>query len=182
MYMEKIQSIAVYCGARAGNNAAYRRVAEELGRELALRKIRLVYGGGGTGVMGTLSDSVLDNGGQVTGVIPRFLDSHEIAHAGLTELIRVDSMHIRKQTMFDRADAFIILPGGIGTLDEFFEIITWKQLKQHNKPVILVNVSGCWDSINTLIEDLVKNDFLHSNIREIFSVADNISDVFSIFD
>ena len=84
--------------------------------------------------------------------------------------------------MFDRADAFIILPGGIGTLDEFFEIITWKQLKQHNKPVILVNVSGCWDSINTLIEDLVKNDFLHSNISEIFSMVDNISDVFSIFD
>ena len=182
MYMEKIQSIAVYCGARLGNNLAYRLVAEELGRELALRKIRLVYGGGGTGVMGTLSDSVLDNGGQVTGVIPRFLDSHEIAHAGLTELIKVDSMHIRKQTMFDRADAFIILPGGIGTLDEFFEIITWKQLKQHNKPVILVNVSGCWDSINTLIEDLVKNDFLHSNISEIFSMVDNISDVFSIFD
>ena len=182
MYMEKIQSIAVYCGARPGNNSAYKLVAEELGRELALRKIRLVYGGGGTGVMGALSDSVLDNGGQVTGVIPRFLDSHEIAHDGLTELIKVDSMHIRKQTMFDRADAFMILPGGIGTLDEFFEIITWKQLKQHNKPVILVNVSGCWDSINTLIEDLVKNDFLHSNISEIFSVADNIGDVFSIVD
>ena len=182
MYMEKIQSIAVYCGAKTGNNPAYRLVAEELGRELALRKIGLVYGGGGTGVMGVLSDSVLDNGGQVTGVIPRFLDSHEIAHDGLTELVKVDSMHIRKQTMFDRADAFIILPGGIGTLDEFFEIITWKQLKQHNKPVILVNVSGCWDSVNKLIEDLVKNDFLHSNSSEMFSVVENIGDAFSVFD
>jgi uncharacterized protein (TIGR00730 family) len=123
--MEKLDAIAVFCGSREGSDPAYAQAARQLGAEMAARGIGLVFGGGRIGLMGTIADAVLKGGGHVTGVIPEFLDQLEVSHDGVSELIKVGSMHARKNTMFARADAFVILPGGLGTLDECMEIITW---------------------------------------------------------
>lgn len=154
-------SVCVYCGSRTGELDAYARAARELGALLAHRDVRLVFGGGSVGLMGVLADAVLDAGGKVTGVIPGGLRTRELAHEGVTEMIEVDSMHARKQRMVDLADAFIALPGGIGTMDELFETWTWLQLGIHDKPVGLLNVDGYYDPLMVFLRQMSDRGFLN---------------------
>ena len=155
--MKNISCLAVFCGSRNGKANLYSAAAQELGEEMHARGIDLVYGGGSTGIMGELANTLLNKGGRVTGVIPHFLYEREVGYENVTELIKVDTMHIRKQIMYDRADGFVILPGGLGTLEECFEVIAWKQLKLHNKPIILLNIRNCWDNIAALVEEIRNN-------------------------
>ena len=176
--MENIKSIAVYCGSKLGAKSTYATAARELGVQMAARGIRLVFGGGRIGMMGEVADQVLANGGRVTGVIPHFLDELEVAHKGVTELIAVESMHERKHIMFSRSDAFVILPGGLGTLDECMEIITWKQLQIHACPIIILDVDGYWQSLKALFKDIVEGGFAHPKALELFSIVDSVDGVF----
>ena len=145
--MKNIKTIAVYCGSRAGSIGVYKDTARELGRQLAERDIHLVFGGGRIGLMGEVADQVLANGGKVTGIIPHFLNELEVAHQGVTELITVDNMPERKHLMFSKSDAFVILPGGLGTLEECLEILTWKQLLLHKSPIVILDVEGYWKTL-----------------------------------
>jgi uncharacterized protein (TIGR00730 family) len=142
-----MKRIAVYCGASRGHNHAYLEAATKLGHLLAERDISLVYGGGSIGLMGAIADAVLERGGHVIGVIPRFLDEHELGHRGLTELVVVETMHERKQRMIDLAEAFIAMPGGFGTLEELGEVLAWSQLGLHNCPCGVLNVGGFFDGL-----------------------------------
>jgi uncharacterized protein (TIGR00730 family) len=143
----KALAVAVYCGSRLGDTAAFADAARSLGRLIAEAEATLVYGGGRVGLMGTVADAALSAGGHVVGVIPRALMDREVGHAGLTELHVVDTMHQRKQLMAERSDAFISLPGGIGTLEELYEMWSWQQLGYHDKPVALLNVDGYYDAL-----------------------------------
>jgi hypothetical protein len=147
-----INSLCVYCGAAVGRDPAYRVIAERLGRHIAQNNVRLIYGGGRVGLMGVIADAVKSAGGHVTGVIPNFLEAREVGNRQIDELRVVDSMHARKQLMFELSDAFCMMPGGFGTLDEFFEVITWRQLSQHDKPIIVLNEMGYWDPLLRLVE------------------------------
>ncbi len=140
--MSKSHAVAVFCGSRSGNDPAYHCAAQALGTGLAKAGIRLVYGGGRIGLMGVLADAALAAGGDVLGIIPEFLTRREVAHEGVTKMVVTDSMHSRKQRMFEAADAFVSLPGGLGTLDETIEIITWRQLRLHAKPILICDVAG----------------------------------------
>ena len=140
-------SVAVYCGSRFGDLAAYAQAARELGRLIARSGGSVVYGGGRVGLMGVVADAALDAGGSVVGVIPQALMDREVGHPGLTELHVVQTMHERKQMMAERADAFVALPGGIGTLEEMYEVWSWQQLGYHDKPVALLNVAGYYDAL-----------------------------------
>src|ERR1700687_244226 len=142
--MALVKRICVYCGSSGRVNEAYRAAATRLGMVLARAGIELIYGGGRVGLMGLVADAALAEGGRVTGIIPMHLHDREVGHTGLTELVVVDNMHNRKRRMFELADAFAVLPGGLGTLDETLEIITWKQLGLHDKPVVIVDVAGYW--------------------------------------
>jgi hypothetical protein len=177
--MASIRSICVFCGSKHGNDPLWRRTAERLGTLMAERGIRLVYGGGRIGLMGVIADAVLGAGGQVLGVIPDFLVKLEVGHANVTELVVVDSMHARKRRMFELSDAFVVLPGGIGTLDETFEIISWKQLRQHSRPIVLVNAGGYWDPFRDLIAAIVEGGFGHPAIADLFTMVDDADSVFS---
>jgi uncharacterized protein (TIGR00730 family) len=150
-----LKSICVYCGSSDNGPAAHRDLAGDLGRQMADNAIQLVYGGGRVGVMGAVANAVLDAGGTVTGVIPDFLIQREHGHHDVTKLEVVDSMHARKARMAELSDAFIILPGGLGTLEELFEIMTWRQLGLHDKPIVVINPDGHWDHLQGLIDDLV---------------------------
>ena len=176
--MKDIKSIAVYCGSKPGAKSAYAIVARELGAQMAARGIRLVFGGGRMGIMGEVADQVLAGGGKVTGVIPHFLDDLEVAHKGVTELIVVENMHERKHIMYTRSDAFVILPGGLGTLDECMEIITWKQLQIHACPIIILDVDGYWRSLRELFKDIVEGEFAHPKALELFSIVNSVDGVF----
>ena len=176
--MKNISSIAVYCGSKLGTKSTYAFTARELGAQMAARGIRLVFGGGRIGIMGEVADQVLADGGKVTGIIPHFLNDLEVAHKGVTELITVESMHERKHIMFTRSDAFVILPGGLGTLDECMEIITWKQLQLHTCPIIILDVDGYWQSLKTLFNDIVIGGFAHPKALDLFSIVDSVDDVF----
>jgi len=154
-----MKRICVYCGARAGARAEYLRAAEALGEALAARGIGLVYGGGGAGMMGRIADSVLAGGGEVIGVIPRGLFDAEQAHRGLSELKVVDDMHARKALMMDLSDGFIALPGGLGTLEELFEILAWAKLKLHHKPCALLNACGYYDALVSMLAHVVSEGF-----------------------
>jgi uncharacterized protein (TIGR00730 family) len=168
--------ICVYCGAQEGSDPAFRAAAAELGRALAARDVGLVYGGGSVGLMGVLADAVLAAGGRVTGVIPGFLATKELLHAGLTEQIVVGSMHERKRTMFDRSDAFIVLPGGFGTLDETLEMITWRQLGRHERPIVLLNVAGFFDSLVAHFERAIATGFVRPELRALYAVAGSVEE------
>jgi uncharacterized protein (TIGR00730 family) len=170
--MNRITAVAVYCGSRTGDDPAYRIAAQALGEGLARAQIRLVYGGGGIGLMGVLADAVLGAGGEVVGVIPEFLTRREVAHGGNTELIVTDSMHSRKLKMFELADAFISLPGGLGTLDETIEIITWRQLGLHSKPILICNVAGSAAPFLAAIESAIAAGFAGPEVRELYQVLD----------
>ena len=176
--MKNINSIAVFCGSRKGAAPGHAASAARFGELLAQQRIRLVYGAGNLGLMGVVANAVLDNGGEVTGVIPNFLSDLEVAHERLTELILVDTMHERKGHMFGAADAFVILPGGLGTLEEAMEIITWKQLRQHDKPIVLVSLDGFWEPLERLIDSVIEGGFAHHKAKNLYSVVGSVEDVF----
>ena len=174
-----MRAVAVFCGSRNGSDPAFAQAADALGRGLAARGIRLVYGGGGIGIMGIVARATLGSGGEVTGVIPRFLMEIELSHPDLSELVVVDDMHTRKRVMFERADAFVVLPGGLGTLDEAMEIITWRQLARHDKPVIALNVAGYWEALRAVVDNVVRHGFADPDATGLFSVVETVEDLFS---
>jgi uncharacterized protein (TIGR00730 family) len=173
--MKKIRRLCVYCGSSGAVEARYREAASELGARLAAAGIELVYGGGRVGLMGLLADAALTTNGKVTGIIPRRLLDAEVAHLGVTELVVVDSMHDRKRLMAEKADAFAVLPGGIGTLDELFEIVSWKQLELHDKPILLVDIGGYWAPLRALLDHIVVNGFARPQTRRLLYVVPSVS-------
>jgi uncharacterized protein (TIGR00730 family) len=175
--MSAIRSVCVYCGSSAGNDARFGDAAEALGRALAAEGVGLVYGGGGDGLMGRLARSTLAAGGYVTGVIPSFLIRQEHALTAAQEMIVVDDMHERKQTMFERADAFVALPGGIGTLEELVEQMTWAQLNRHAKPILIANIDGFWRPLLGLFAHLRVEGFIRQGFEMRYVVAERIEDV-----
>lgn len=169
-----MKSICVFCGSSTGVNGRHTDVARQLGTVLARRSIRLVYGAGNIGLMGVIADACLEEGGEVLGVIPGFLKEKEVCHLGLTELVVTESMHERKQIMEERSDGVIVLPGGFGTLDELFEILTWKQLHLHRKPIGLLNVDGYYNALLTHIRRMTEEGFLRNENLALLTVADDI--------
>lgn len=172
-----MKRITVFCGSSSGTNEKYEKQATLLGQTLAKQKIELVYGGAKVGLMGAVADGVLNGGGRVIGVMPSFLKSVEIAHQGLSELIWVESMHERKTRMNDLCDGVIALPGGFGTLEEFFEILTWAQLGLHKKPMAILNIGGFYDPLMALLRTMVKEGFLKEANLQMVLVSDNIDDL-----
>ncbi|MBL4720783.1 MAG: TIGR00730 family Rossman fold protein [Alphaproteobacteria bacterium] len=175
--MPKPNSICVYCGSSDQGPDSHRQAAQDLGETLARNKIRLVYGGGQIGLMGATADAALANGGEVIGIIPQFLKDLEVGHAGCTELIVTDTMHERKRKMVELSDAFAILPGGLGTLDETFEILTWRQLRLHDKPIILVNIDDYWSPLLALIENQINENYVRAEHRRLYEVVDRVEDI-----
>jgi uncharacterized protein (TIGR00730 family) len=175
--MAKIRSLCVYCGASSRVAQVHRDAAVKLGRLLAEAKIRLVFGGGRVGLMGVMADAAIQAGGEVVGIIPDHLVRLEVGHGSATELIQVRTMHERKQKMADLSDGFAVLPGGLGTLDETFEIITWKQLRLHDKPIVLVDVAGYWKPLVNLVEHMIRDGFVQPAHRRLFGVVDKVEDV-----
>ncbi len=169
-------TICVYCGAASDVDSIYKEVAKECGAALAMAGIRVVYGGGNVGLMGLVADSALKAGGEVIGIIPAHIEKREPQHLGLTELHVVESMHDRKAFMEKISDGFIILPGGLGTMDETFEILTWKVLGLHKKPIAVVNTNNYWEHFIKLVNDMVKKGFASDRDRGYFSIFDNIAD------
>ncbi len=178
--MSKVKTICVYCGSSDGSRAVYRTVARELGNAIAEEEFRLVYGGAHVGLMGALADAVLAAGGEVIGIIPRYLAEREVAHTGLTELHIVETMHQRKHMMAELADAFVALPGGYGTLDELCEVLGWAQLGLHSKPVILLDVEEYWQPLYSMLDRAVEEGFLKAEIREHALRATGVADVLRI--
>ncbi|MBT5670298.1 MAG: TIGR00730 family Rossman fold protein [Betaproteobacteria bacterium] len=172
-----IQRIAVYCGSKIGLSDAYPVMARELAMTLVDERVELVFGGGKVGLMGVLADTVLAHGGKVTGVIPSGLDIDEVVHKDLTELVKVPGMHQRKAMMLDLADAFIAMPGGIGTMDEIFEAWTWGQLGIHTKPVGLLNVEGYFDSLIEYLSTMVRQGFLSQKHHDRLYISESPSDL-----
>lgn len=168
-----MKRVCVYCGSSAGNQPIYREMAEAMGALLARRGIGLVYGGGNVGLMGVIADAALAGGGEVIGVIPRSLADREIAHGGVTDLRVVDSMHTRKALMAELSDAFIAMPGGVGTFEEFFEAVTWTQLGVHRKPCGLLNVGGFYAPLAAFIDQAVTEGFIKPIHRAMIVVDDN---------
>jgi hypothetical protein len=172
-----MKSILIYCGANTGNKPIYRQRAEELAEELVKRKIRLVYGGGSVGLMGVLADKFLEKGGEITGVIPSFLDDLEVGHKAVGDMQKVGSMHERKALMEKLCDGIITLPGGFGSMDEVFEILTWAQLGLHQKPIGLLNVNGYYDFLLRQLNVMVEEGFLKAQNRNLLIVSDDINEL-----
>jgi len=177
-----IGSVAVFCGSKNGNDSLYASHAKEVGMQLALRKITLVYGGGNTGLMGIVADSALAHNGKVIGVIPGILKERERHHQGISELQITDDMHERKKRMYNLSDAAIILPGGNGTLDEMFEMITWNILTIHNKKIILLNSAGYYNFLIGHINNMQLNGFLYEDWRNQLLIFDTPDAIFSAMD
>ena len=175
--MQHVTRLCVYCGSAAGLDPRYQDAARELGGALAKAGIELIFGGGRVGLMGVLADAVLAGGGRVVGIIPRRLRDAELAHPGAGELVIVGSMHERKRQMAERADAFAILPGGIGTLDETFEILTWRQLGLHDKPIFLVDVAGYWQPLRDLLDHLSAQGFTASLVPKLLEIVPNVAEL-----
>ena len=181
--MEKIieiklmKSITVFCGSSFGSEEIYKEQAVLLGQTLAKQNIQLIYGGANVGLMGAVADGVLLEGGKAIGVLPHFLQSKEIAHQDLTELILVETMHERKTKMNDLCDGVIVLPGGYGTLEEFFEMITWAQLGLHKKPIAILNINGFYDDLIKLVQNMVDKGFLKQINQEMLLVSDSIDEL-----
>jgi hypothetical protein len=172
-----VSNVVVFCGSRPGRDPAWLQAAVALGRGLAESGTRLIYGGGRVGLMGALADAVLDNGGEVLGIIPEFLTAWEVAHERVTELVVTDSMHSRKRRMFELADAFITMPGGFGTMDETVEIITWRQLRLHSKPVLICNVN-CWaDALLGAFETAILDGFAAESARDLYEILPDVGSV-----
>ena len=173
--MQNIRSLCVYCGSSGAVEAKYRDAASELGVQLARAGIELVYGGARVGLMGLLADAALAAKGKVTGIIPSYLRDAEVAHRGVTELVVVGSMHERKRLMAEKADGFAILPGGIGTLDEMLEIVSWKQLRLHDKPILLVDIGGYWAPLRALLDHIIDTGFAGARIRGLLQVVPSVA-------
>jgi len=180
--MKKLEALCVYCGSNKGKDPRHATLARALGNEIAARGITLVYGAGGIGLMTEVADSVLAGGGHVVGVIPKHLARAEIQHSGLSETITVESMHERKSIMFRRADAFAVLPGGFGTLDEFFEILTWRQIGLHEKPIVILDSDGYWAPLRTLLNGVLDEGFASSTAHGLYQVAESISALFALLE
>ncbi|MDX8448466.1 TIGR00730 family Rossman fold protein [Mesorhizobium captivum] len=166
--MNTIRSVCVYCGSSPGRDEAYIKAGHLLGRSLAKSGLRLIYGGGTKGIMGAVAEGALKAGGKVTGIIPRFLINREATESALDkldELLITDNMHERKHRMFEKSDAFVALPGGIGTVEEIVEIMTWAQLGHHRKPIVFANIKGFWDPMLALIEHMSDEGFIHTAHR-----------------
>ncbi len=174
--MEVLRNVCVYCGSSAGADPRFAEAADALGRALAEADVGLVFGGGGDGLMGRLARATLAAGGRVTGIIPKFLLTREHALVGAQELVVVDSMHQRKQLMFERADAFIALPGGVGTLEELVEQLTWAQLQRHRKPVLLADIDGFWRPLLALFAHMRNLGFIREQFEVRYLVAEKIED------
>ena len=175
--MSTIESICVYCASGPGNNPAFVQAASRFGRILAENGIRLVYGGGAVGLMGALAESVLDHGGRVTGVIPDFLVNREHMLARVQERIVTPDMHERKRVMFERADAFVALPGGVGTLEELVEQMTWAQLGRHKKPILILNVDRFWDPLCVLLDQMERLAFIRPGLSVNYLVTDRVEEI-----
>jgi uncharacterized protein (TIGR00730 family) len=175
--MSEIRKVCVYCGSGPGTDPAFVEAARELGATLAREKVGLVYGGGAVGIMGAIAMSVLDHGGTLTGIIPEFLMSRERALRGTHDLIVTSDMHERKRMMFEMADAFVALPGGVGTLEEVVEQITWVQLGRHKKPILLANIKGFWDPLCALLEHMKALEFIRSGLDFNLLVTEKVADI-----
>lgn len=176
------KNICVYCGSSGRAPDVYKDAAIAMGKILGEGGYTLVYGGGSVGLMGLVANSTLSSGGKAIGIIPRHIEAREIGHPDLTELHVVDTMHTRKHMMVERSDAFVILPGGIGTMDEFFEILTWRQLGLHDKPIIVVNVNGYWTTIIDTLEVMVREKFLRQEDRDCVQVVERPDQVLAALD
>lgn len=174
-----MKRLCVFCGSATGGNPIYKETAQYFGQLIAERNIELVFGGGHIGLMGVIADSVLQNGGKVIGVIPQSLKEKEVAHLGLTELYVVETMHQRKALMADLADGFVALPGGYGTGDELFEIITWAQLKIHSKPIGLLNIAGYFDGLVQWINHMVAEGFVKEKYRSLVFIHEDGDELLS---
>lgn len=170
-----MQRICVFCGSQVGSNGLYRLAATDLGQLLVRHGYGLVYGGGHVGLMGVIADAVLASGGEVIGVIPESMVARELAHTGVTQLQVVPGMHERKARMAELADAFIALPGGYGTFEELFEVITWAQLGMHRKPIGLLNVAGYFNALKTLVDQAIAEGFVRTEHRYLLTIADDPS-------
>ena len=162
----KIKALTVFCGSKSGNNPSFLSAAAALGNLLAQENIELVYGGGNKGLMGALANGCLDQGGKVIGIMPKLLLEWEAQHTGLTELIITENMHDRKKILYEKGDAGLVLPGGMGTLDELFEMLTWNNLKIHNKKVFVLNIDGYYDALIQLLENMDTNGFMYDNWKD----------------
>ncbi|MFU0789144.1 LOG family protein [Virgibacillus proomii] len=176
-----MKSIAVFCGSRDGASAAYIQGSKQLGTELAKQKITLVYGGARVGIMGAIADTVLEYGGKVIGVMPKFLQDKELSHPYLTELIIVESMHERKMKMASLADGFIALPGGPGTLEEYFEVFTWAQIGLHRKPCGLLNINHYYDPLVSLFQHMTNEQFMEQKHRDMVLIDNDASGLLTKF-
>lgn len=175
--MSRITSLCVYCGSSSGHDPRHAETAAALGKLMARENITLVYGGGRVGLMGIVADAILAAGGKAIGVIPTMLKTVELAHAGLTQLIAVDTMHARKHRMFEIADAFAILPGGLGTLDEAFEIITWRQLGLHDKPILLIDSDGYWRPFKELLAHVIAGGFARPETARLVTPVPDVAQI-----
>ncbi len=176
---DRIQTVAVFCASADGANPLYRSTAEALGRALATRGIGLVYGGAKVGLMQAVADATLEAGGRVVGVIPEVLVDLEVAHQGLTELHVTSTMHTRKELIGNRSDAFVVLPGGFGTLEELFEVLAWQTLKLHHKQIVLLNTLGFYDSMLAFLDHSLSEGMMTRKKRDILLVANTVDEVFS---
>lgn len=174
-----MKSVCVFCGASNNVDQRFLDEGHKLGAMLAKENIQFVYGGADCGVMGAIANGVLENGGKALGVFPRVLDGLEEAHKGLSETIIVDDMHTRKMIMFERSDSFIVMPGGFGTMDETFEVITWKQLETHEKPIVIYNFEGYWDHWVAFTEHIIKSGFASEKTRSLYDVENTLDGVLS---
>src|SRR5712691_1778450 len=175
--MQRVTRLCVYCGSAVGLDHRYQAAARELGDALARAGIELVFGGGRVGLMGVLADAVLAAGGRVVGIIPDRLRSAELAHQGASELVIAGGMHDRKRLMAERADAFAVLPGGIGTLDETFEMLTWRHLELHDKPIFLVDVAGYWQPLRDLLGHLAAHGFTAPLVPRLLKIVPNLAEL-----
>lgn len=178
--MRPLKSICVYCGSSNDGPSGHREAARAFGRMLGTEKIHLVYGGGRVGLMGAVADGAIEAGGHVVGIIPEHLMRAEVGHGQVSELHVVASMHVRKAMMFERSDAFVALPGGPGTLDEVFEILTWRQLQLHGKPTVLCNLDGYWNGLIGLIDGIIAAKYARPSFREFFSVVESIDAILPV--
>jgi uncharacterized protein (TIGR00730 family) len=175
--MSTIRTVCVYCGSSPGTDPAFLEAARRFGKILASERVGLVYGGGSRGLMGAVATSVLDHGGHVTGIIPEFLQNREQTLRRAQEIIVTPDMHLRKQTMFDKADAFVALPGGIGTLEELVEQLTWAQLGRHKKPILILNAKGFWDPLCALLDHMRGMEFIRAELGVALLVAKTAEEV-----
>jgi len=177
---QSLRSVCVFCGSRFGNSPQYTLVAQELGKLIAINGLRLVYGAGDVGLMGEIAKAAQKNGGRILGVIPEHLLKLEVAKTDLDTFIVTENMHERKKVMFSNSDIIVVIPGGVGTLEEFFEVLTWKQLGLHTKEIILLNVEGFWDNLLGLIEGLVESKFANRKILSQFIVVKSVKELTTI--